>query len=108
MLENNLDDLHHTLERYIMNNNIFSDFDFEILNDPDFEESSVREEIISPILKALNYKAFGRSRIIREKAVSHPFVQTGSKKRELTNFPDYLLQIEGKYQWVLEHILFDY
>ncbi|MCK4524565.1 type I restriction enzyme HsdR N-terminal domain-containing protein, partial [candidate division WOR-3 bacterium] len=85
-----------------MDKNLFFDFDFEILNDPDFEESSVREEIISPILKALNYRAFGRNRIIREKSVIHPFVQVGSKKRKLTNFPDYLLQIAGKYSWVLD------
>ncbi|MCK4663305.1 MAG: type I restriction enzyme HsdR N-terminal domain-containing protein [Bacteroidales bacterium] len=85
-----------------MKQNIFSDFDFDILNNPEFEESSVREEIITPILKSLNYKAFGRNRIIREKAVTHPFVQTGSKKRELTNFPDYLLEVNGKYSWVLD------
>jgi len=76
---------------------LFSDFDFEILSNPEFEESNVREEIITPILKELNYRAFGRNRIIREKAVTHPFVQTGSKKRELTNFPDYLLEVNGKY-----------
>lgn len=83
-------------------NKIFKDFDFNALNDPDFEESSVREEIITPILKSLNYKAFGRNKIIREKAVTHPFVQTGSNKREITNFPDYLLQVDGNYKWVLD------
>ena len=85
-----------------MDKNIFSNFDFDAINDPDFEEGSVREEIISPILKALNYKAFGRNKIIRGKSVTHPFVQTGSKKRELKNFPDYLLEIDGKYAWVLD------
>jgi DNA modification methylase len=85
-----------------MKENIFSDFDFKILDDPDFEESSVREEIITPILKRLNYRAFGRNRIIREKSVKHPFVQTGSKKREITNFPDYLLEVADKYAFVLD------
>lgn len=85
-----------------MKENIFSDFDFKILDNPEFEESSVREEIVNPILKSLNYRAFGRNRIIREKAVTHPFVQTGSKKRELTNYPDYLLEVAGKYTWVLD------
>ena len=80
----------------------FSDFDFKALNDPDFEESGVREEIITPILKKLNYRAFGRNRILREKAVTHPFVQTGSTKREIINFPDYLLEVNGKYAWVLD------
>lgn len=83
-------------------NKLFNDFDFTALNDPEFEESSVREEIITPVLKFLNYKAFGRNKIIREKSVTHPFVQTGSKKREITNFPDYLLQIDGNYKWVLD------
>jgi len=81
---------------------IFSDFDFSILDNPDFEESSVREEIITPILKALNYKSFGRNRIIREKAISNPKVKVGSKYRDLTTFPDYLLEINGKYCWVLD------
>lgn len=81
---------------------LFSEFDFNALSDPDFEESSVREEIISPILKSLNYKAFGKNKIFREKGITHPFVQTGSKKREITNFPDYLLQVDGEYKWVLD------
>ena len=81
---------------------LFSEFDFNALSDPDFEESSVREEIISPILKSLNYKAFGKNKILREKGITHPFVQTGSKKREITNFPDYLLQVDGEYKWVLD------
>lgn len=88
---------------YMINmSELFEDFDFNILEDPDFEESSVREEIISPILKSLNYKAFGKNKILREKAMTHPFVQTGSKKREITNFPDYLLQIDRDYKWVLD------
>lgn len=80
----------------------FSEFDFSILDDPDFEESSVREEIITPILKALNYKSFGRNKIIREKGVSNPKVKVGSNYRDLTTFPDYLFEINGKYCWVLD------
>ena len=83
-------------------NELYKDFDFSALEDPDFEESSVREEIISPMLKSLNYKAFGKNKILREKGITHPFVQTGSKKREITNFPDYLLQVDGEYKWVLD------
>ncbi len=85
-----------------MSDNLFSDFDFSILDNSEFEESSVREEIITPILKALGYKAFGRNRILREKPVTHSFVQIGSGKREITNYPDYLLEIDGKYQWVFD------
>ncbi|MHA1703790.1 MAG: DNA methyltransferase [Promethearchaeota archaeon] len=81
---------------------IFKEFDFNILDDPDFEESSVREEILTPILKFLNYKSFGKNKILREKSITHPFVQTGSKRRNIINFPDYLLQIDGNYKWVLD------
>lgn len=81
---------------------MFTEFDFNILNHPEFEESSVREEFITPILKNLNYKAFGRNRIIREKTITHPFVQIGTGKREITNYPDYLLEINSKYAWVLD------
>ncbi|MCH7525062.1 MAG: type I restriction enzyme HsdR N-terminal domain-containing protein, partial [Bacteroidetes bacterium] len=85
-----------------MNLQMFTEFDFNILNHPEFEESSVREEFITPILKNLNYKAFGRNRIIREKTITHPFVQIGTGKREITNYPDYLLEINNKYAWVLD------
>ena len=83
-------------------NGLYKDFDFNALNDSNFEESSVREEIISPMLKSLNYKAFGKNKILREKGITHPFIQTGSKKREITNFPDYLLQVDSEYKWVLD------
>ncbi len=85
-----------------MHTPIFKDFDFDILNNFEFEESSVREEIINPIIKGLHYKAFGRNRIIREKAVTHPFIQIGSGKREITNYPDYVFEVNGKYTWVLD------
>lgn len=80
----------------------FTDFDFTLLNNPEFKEDSVREEIIVPILKILGYSSSGPNRIIRSKTVSHPFVMVGSKKRKLTNFPDYLLEVSDKYAWVLD------
>lgn len=82
--------------------NIFSDFDFSLLDSSDFKEDSVREELILPILKALGYEAHGKNKIHRSKTVSHPFVKVGSKKRELKNYPDYLLEVAGKYAWVLD------
>ncbi len=83
-------------------NQLYKNFEFSALDDPDFEESSVREEIISPMIKYLGYKSFGKNKILREKGITHPFVQTGSKKREITNFPDYLLQVNAEYKWVLD------
>jgi len=88
-----------------LNNNsvrLLSDFDFSLLDSPSFKEDSVREELILPILKTLGYASSGKGKIHRSKTVSHPFVKVGTKKRQLTNFPDYLLEAEGKYVWVLD------
>lgn len=82
--------------------NLFGDFDFDLLKSPDFKEDSVREELILPILKALGYSAHGQNKIIRSKKLRHPFVTIGSKEVPLTNFPDYLFEVDGKFAWVLD------
>ena len=82
--------------------NLFADFDFDLLKSPDFKEDSVREELILPILKALGYSAHGANKIIRSKKLRHPFVTVGSKEVALTNFPDYLFEVDGKFAWVLD------
>jgi DNA modification methylase len=81
---------------------LLSDFDFSLLDSSAFKEDSVREELILPILKALGYAPSGKNKIYRSKTVSHPFVKVGTKKRKLTNFPDYLLEVDGNYAWVLD------
>ena len=85
-----------------MNENIFSDFNFTLLDSPDFKEDSVREDLIMPMLKKLGYSSHSENKIIRSKSVKHKFVQTGSGKHKLTSIPDYLLEISGKYAWVLD------
>ncbi|MBC8415629.1 MAG: hypothetical protein H8E11_04295, partial [Candidatus Cloacimonetes bacterium] len=67
---------------------LFKDFDFSLLDNPDFKEDSVREELISPLLKALHYDIKGHARIIRSKSLSHPYVQIGSRKRNINIIPD--------------------
>lgn len=81
---------------------LFENFDFSILKEPSFKEDSVREEIIVPILSKLGYKATGPNKIIRSKALEHPFVQFGTKSVKVTIIPDYLLQINNKYLFVLD------
>jgi len=82
--------------------NFYNDFDFQILDSGEFKEDAVREELINPILKLLGYKSYGVNRIIYSKTLSHPFVQIGSKKRQINIVPDYLFEINGKYSWVLD------
>jgi DNA modification methylase len=85
-----------------MSNNLFSDFDFSSLDSPNFKEDSVREDLIMPILKELGYSSQSENKIVRSKKVRHPFVTVGAKELPLTNFPDYLLEVDGKYAWVID------
>lgn len=77
-------------------------FDLQVLNDSDFKEDSVREEIIFPILKALGYGVTKPHKIIRSKGLEHPFVSVGSARKNITCIPDYLIEVEDRYAWVLE------
>ncbi|MCP5006970.1 MAG: type I restriction enzyme HsdR N-terminal domain-containing protein [Planctomycetes bacterium] len=76
--------------------------DLRILADSDFKEDSVREEIISPILKALGYSASKPNKIVRSKGLTHPFVSIGSARKKISCIPDYLLEVNERYAWVLE------
>ncbi|RVD35885.1 DNA methylase [Mesorhizobium sp. M4B.F.Ca.ET.019.03.1.1] len=76
--------------------------DLATLDDPDFKEDAVREEIVHPLLTALGYASSGKNRIIRSKSLSHPFVMIGTTKRPITVIPDYLLSVDEKYRWVLD------
>lgn len=77
-------------------------FDFGLLSGSDFKEDSVREVIISPILRELGYTDGGLNRIVRSPSLSHPFVKTGSGEREIRIVPDYLLLAANKPAWVLD------
>jgi len=81
---------------------VFNEFDFKLLNDPDFKEDSVREELILPLIKRLGYSASGDSRIIRSKSLIHPYVAIGSKQRKVSIIPDYVFLSKGKPYWVLD------
>ena len=82
-----------------MINQLFQDFDFSQLHSPDFKEDSVREVLILPLLQKLGYQ---QSQIVRSKALQHPFLRMGSKKRPITLVPDYLLKVDDSYAWVLD------
>jgi len=81
---------------------LYKGFDFQLLEKGEFKEDAIREELINPILKLLGYKSFGTNRIVYSKTLAHPFVNIGSQKRPINIIPDYLLEINGKYSWVLD------
>lgn len=77
-------------------------FDFELLNDPEFKEDSVREEIIIPIINELGYSSQKPNQIIRSRNLLHPYVAIGSKRKEIYIMPDYLFEVAGKPAWILD------
>jgi hypothetical protein len=81
---------------------MFEGFDFTLLDDPEFGEDSVREELIVKLLAALGYSASPPYRIIRSKKLEHPYVYFGTVRKGITIVPDYLLERDGEYAWVLD------
>lgn len=82
--------------------NVLDEFDFELLEDPEFKEDSVREEIILPIIKGLGYGAGKPNQVIRSRSLLHPFVSIGSKRKGVYIIPDYLFEVDGKPAWILD------
>jgi hypothetical protein len=83
-------------------NNVFKEFDFRLLDDPNFREDSVREELVVPLLKALGFSASPPHQIIRSKPLEHPYVYIGTAQKRITIIPDYLLQRDGRNAWILD------
>ncbi|MDR8394588.1 type I restriction enzyme HsdR N-terminal domain-containing protein [Aliifodinibius sp. S!AR15-10] len=81
---------------------MLEDFDFAILEDANFKEDAVREEIITPILKSVGYEATGNMKIVRSKSITHQYVHIGSQERKINIIPDYLLYFEGEPIFVLD------
>jgi 16S rRNA G966 N2-methylase RsmD len=77
-------------------------FDFTALDSIEFKEDSVREEVIQPILQWLGYSAAGTNKIIRSRALQHPFLTVGSGRRPVTLIPDYLLMADRNFTFVLD------
>src|SRR5438045_143853 len=85
-----------------MTTKIFKDFDFKILDDSNYKEDAVREDVVSPLLKELGYKPSGDIRMIRTPALTHPFVYIGTMQRQINIYPDYILQINGTTVFTLD------
>ena len=77
-------------------------FDFDLLDNSEFKEDSVREEIILPIIRQLGYSANKPNQIIRSRNLKHPYVSIGSKRKEIYIIPDYLFEVSQKPAWILD------
>jgi hypothetical protein len=81
---------------------MFEDFDFRVLDDPSFKEDAVREELIAPLLRRLGYLPSGRLKVVRSRALLHPFVMIGSKRYPINIIPDYTLLVDDEPLLVLD------
>jgi hypothetical protein len=70
---------------------MFENFDSALLEDPQFKEDSVRELILTPMLSRLGYQPSGKTRVLRSKTLSHPFIYVGTRKHPVKIVPDYTL-----------------
>lgn len=83
------------------------DFDFSLLDDKDFKEDSVREDIIVPLLKELGFeskKSKNGLTLKRSVALKSDTIIGSNKpiKSKELIIPDYVLYIDGKPQCVLD------
>lgn len=77
-------------------------FKKSLLDNPEFKEDSVREEIISPLLKRLGYAPGTANNLVRSRALPHPYVYIGTKKHNIKIIPDYVLEPEYGGKWILD------
>jgi hypothetical protein len=81
---------------------MFSGIQSQLFDDPDFKEDSVREIVVVPILSKLGYLPTGRSKVIRSKALKHPYIRVGTRNYPVTMIPDYTLLYDEKPIFVLD------
>ncbi len=81
---------------------LFSSFDFTVLDSPEFKEDAVREELIAPLIRELGYPASGDTRVIRSKNLTHPFVHIGTKPHKVSIIPDYTFIVAEQPRWILD------
>jgi hypothetical protein len=79
------------MARWAVGGAVFEDFEFRVLENPEFKEDAVREEIVAPIIKRLGYPPSGEVRVQRSKNLVHPFVRIGTRKHQVNIIPDYTL-----------------
>jgi hypothetical protein len=78
----------------------FKSYNFDCLN-----ETDIREEIVSPLLRLLDYRSGTENNIIREQSLSYPHMFLGRKKRSdplLRGRADYICEVRRKIRWTIE------
>ena len=83
------------------------DFDFSLLDDKDFKEDSVREDIIAPLLKELGFESKKSKEgltLKRSVALNSDTILGSNKSIKAKDLiiPDYVLYIDGKPHCVLD------
>ncbi len=81
-------------------------FNFSLLDSAGFKEDSVREFIISPLLKALGFvlkiKNANKLEMALSVPLSKPTITGSNEKITFTRFPDYVLYLDKKAHCVLD------
>lgn len=90
-----------TIDMRLLNSSL-EGFDWSVLDSSEFQEDAVREEIISPLLWMLGYKATPPNKIVRSKRLEHPFVALGTTQHRISLVPDYLMYAEDRPAWILD------
>lgn len=79
---------------------------FDSLNFEQLNETDVREEVITPLLRQLGYRSGTAANIIREQLLRYPKHFLGRKNPkadpELRGKADYILEVDEGVRWVIE------
>ena len=83
------------------------DFDFSLLDNKDFKEDSVREDIIAPLLKELGFESKKSQEgltLKRSVKLTSDTILGSNKSIKAKDLiiPDYVLYIEGEVQCILD------
>ncbi|HGY9594053.1 TPA: hypothetical protein ACOJPH_001707 [Vibrio campbellii] len=81
---------------------MFKEFNLELFQDPEYKEDAVREDIVAPLLKRLGYGPASENKMVRSRALTHPYVYIGTKAHKVSIIPDYLLEVGSSHRWILD------
>jgi hypothetical protein len=65
-------------------------------------EQDVREDFIKPLLELLGYRSGTENAIERNVSLKVSYVKIGTKKINISTFPDYVLSVASVRKWVID------